>query len=110
MFFAEGDDGSVTFHEATHLTADDVLRLFQRRGLLDKHTAEDMLTWQASGGFSLEASFGNMAPMPPGASACCVTAPDHPSSAGHRSAASRKVVRRSYERAGAADQQQGEDQ
>jgi hypothetical protein len=42
--FSEGGDGSVTFHEATHLTADDVLRLertlqrrvlrlFQRRGL-----------------------------------------------------------------------------
>jgi hypothetical protein len=64
MFFAEGDDGSVTFHEATHLTADDVLRLFQRRGLLDKHTAEDMLTWQASGGFSLDASvrFGGWRP------------------------------------------------
>lgn len=65
--FSEGDDGSVTFHEATHPTADDVLhlqrtlqrrvlRLFQRRGLLDVHTVEDMLTWQASGGFSLDAS------------------------------------------------------
>jgi hypothetical protein len=65
--FSEGDDGSVTFHEATHLTADDVLhlertlqrrvlRLFQRRGLLDEHTVENMLTWQASGGFSLDAS------------------------------------------------------
>jgi hypothetical protein len=60
-------DGSVTFHEATHLSADDVrrlertlqrrvLRLFQRRGLLDEHTIEDMLAWQASGGFSLDAS------------------------------------------------------
>jgi hypothetical protein len=65
--FSEGDDGSVTFHEATHLTADDVLRLertlqrrvlrlFQRRGLLDEDTVENMLTWQASGGFSLDAS------------------------------------------------------
>jgi hypothetical protein len=70
--FSEGDDGSVddgsvTFHEATHLTADDVLRLertlqrrvlrlFQRRGLLTEDTVEDMLTWQASGGFSLDAS------------------------------------------------------
>jgi Putative transposase len=64
--FAEGAGGSVTFHEATHLTADDILRLertlqhrvlhlFQRRGLLDEHTVEDMLTWQASGGFSLDA-------------------------------------------------------
>jgi hypothetical protein len=65
--FSEGDDGSATFHEATHLTADDVLRLertlqrrvlrlFQRRGLLTGDTVEDMLTWQASGGFSLDAS------------------------------------------------------
>jgi hypothetical protein len=65
--FSDGDDGSVTFHEATHLTADDVLRLertlqrrvlrlFQRRGLLDEDTVENMLTWQASGGFSLDAS------------------------------------------------------
>jgi Putative transposase len=60
-------DGTVTFHEATHLTADDVLRLqrtlqrrvlrlFQRRGLLDEPTVADMLTWQASGDFSLDAS------------------------------------------------------
>ncbi|HUF50169.1 MAG TPA: hypothetical protein VMN60_05015 [Longimicrobiales bacterium] len=51
--FSESDDGSVTVHEATHLSADDVqrlertlqraLRLFQRRGLLDEHTVEDML-------------------------------------------------------------------
>jgi hypothetical protein len=45
--FSEGDDGSITFHEATHLNADDVLRLeralqsrvlrlFQRGGLLDE--------------------------------------------------------------------------
>jgi hypothetical protein len=65
--FSEIDDGGVTFHEATHLSADDVqrlertlqrrvLRLFQRRGLLDEHTVADMLTWQASGGFSLDAS------------------------------------------------------
>ncbi|HUF51984.1 MAG TPA: transposase [Longimicrobiales bacterium] len=60
--FSESDDGSVTCHEATHLSADDVqrlertlqrrvLRLFQRRGLLDEHTVEYMLSWQASGGF-----------------------------------------------------------
>jgi hypothetical protein len=29
-----------------------LLRLFQRRGLLDEDTVENMLTWQASGGFS----------------------------------------------------------
>jgi hypothetical protein len=33
-----------------------VLRLFQRRGLLTEATVENMLTWQASGGFSLDAS------------------------------------------------------
>jgi hypothetical protein len=65
--FSEGDDGSVTFHEATHLSANDVLRLertlqrrvlrlFQRRGLITGDTVADMLTWQASGGFSLDAS------------------------------------------------------
>jgi hypothetical protein len=27
-----------------------------RRGLLDQHTVDDMLTWQASGGLSLDAS------------------------------------------------------
>jgi hypothetical protein len=65
--FSEGDDGSATFHEATHLSTDDVLRLertlqrrvfrlLRRRGLLDEHTVEDMLTWQASRGFSLDAS------------------------------------------------------
>jgi hypothetical protein len=64
---SDGEYGSVTFHEATHLTADDVLRLertlqrrvlrlFQRRGLLDEGTVENMLTWQASRGFSLDAS------------------------------------------------------
>jgi hypothetical protein len=33
-----------------------VLRPFQRRGLLHEDTVESMLTWQASGGFSLDAS------------------------------------------------------
>jgi hypothetical protein len=60
-------DGEVRFHEATHLSADDaralapvlqrrILRLFQRRGLLDEHTVDDMLTWQGTGGFSLDAA------------------------------------------------------
>ena len=62
-----GTDGEVRFHEATHFSADDaraltpilqrrVLRLFQRRGLLEEHTVRDMLTWQGTGGFSLDAS------------------------------------------------------
>ena len=65
--FSEEPDGSVTFHEATHLSADDalrlqrtlqrrMLRLFQSRGLLDDPTVADMLTWQGAGGFSLDAS------------------------------------------------------
>ncbi|HUG40875.1 MAG TPA: transposase, partial [Longimicrobiales bacterium] len=33
-----------------------ILRLFQRRELLDAATVENMLTWQGSGGFSLDAS------------------------------------------------------
>jgi hypothetical protein len=60
-------DGGVRFHEATHFSADDAgtlapvlqrrtLRLFQRRGLLDEHTVDDMLTWQGTGGFSLDAA------------------------------------------------------
>ena len=64
--FTETSDG-VRFHEATHLSANDaqalapllqrrILRLFQRRGLLDAHTTDDMLTWQGTGGFSLDAS------------------------------------------------------
>jgi hypothetical protein len=60
-------DGEVRFHEATHFSPDDagtlapvlqrrILRLFQRHGLLDEHTVDDMLTWQATGGFSLDAA------------------------------------------------------
>jgi hypothetical protein len=65
--FTEIADGDVRFHEATHFSADHtaalapllqrrILRLFQRRGLLDTHTTDDMLTWQGTGGFSLDAS------------------------------------------------------
>jgi hypothetical protein len=65
--FSEASEGTVRFHEATHLQTDDahalqrtvqrrVLGLFRRRGLLDRHTVADMLTWQAAGGFSLDAS------------------------------------------------------
>jgi hypothetical protein len=60
-------EGGVRFHEATHFSPDDagtlasllqrrILRLFQRRGLLDEHTVDDMLTWQGTGGFSLDAA------------------------------------------------------
>ncbi|HVR71713.1 MAG TPA: transposase, partial [Vicinamibacteria bacterium] len=65
--FSEQPDGGVRFHEATHLSPDDaaclahtvqrrVLRLFRRRGLLDSATVADMLSWQGSGGFSVDAS------------------------------------------------------
>jgi len=65
--FSEDAEGSVQFHEATHLTASDwdelqhtirhrVLRYFHREGLLERHVTDDMLTWQASGGFSIDAS------------------------------------------------------
>jgi len=64
--FTETPDG-VRFHEATHFSADDahaltpvlqrrILRLFHRRDLLEAHTVDDMLTWQGTGGFSLDAS------------------------------------------------------
>jgi hypothetical protein len=60
-------DGEARFDEATYFSADDaralapilqrrVLRLFQRRDLLDEHTVDDMLTWQGTGGFSVDAS------------------------------------------------------
>ncbi len=62
-----GTDDGVRFDEATHFSADDasaltpvlqrrILRLFRRRGLLESHTVDDMLTWQGTGGFSLDAS------------------------------------------------------
>jgi hypothetical protein len=65
--FTKTVDGEVRFDEATHFSADDasaltpvlqrrILRLFQRRGLLEPHTVDDMLTWQGTGGFSLDAS------------------------------------------------------
>ena len=65
--FCEDPEGPVQFHEATHLTASDwdqlrqtvrhrVLRYFHRHGLLERHVTDDMLTWQASGGFSIDAS------------------------------------------------------
>ena len=65
--FTEEVDAEVRFDEATHFSADDasaltpvlqrrILRLFQRRGLLEEHTVDDMLTWQGTGGFSLDAS------------------------------------------------------
>ena len=59
--------GDLRFHEATALTHElleglqhtirsRVLRHFRRHGLLEPHDAEDMLTWDHGGGFSLDAS------------------------------------------------------
>jgi len=59
--------GEVVFHEATRLTPEHwqtlertvqrrVLWLFRKRRLLDDATVQDMLGWQASGGFSVDAS------------------------------------------------------
>jgi predicted Zn-ribbon and HTH transcriptional regulator len=58
---------SLRFYEATALTHElleglqhtvrkRVLRHFRRHGLLEPHDAEDMLTWDHGGGFSLDAS------------------------------------------------------
>jgi hypothetical protein len=65
--FAEDDDGSIRFHPASDLGSRDIqrlqqtlrrrtLKLFLRRGLLDETAVANMLTWQAAGGFSLDAS------------------------------------------------------
>lgn len=65
--FTENEDGVVAFHEATDLTPDHwqtlqrtvqvrVLRYFRRHGLLEDTTTADMLTWQGTGGFSIDAS------------------------------------------------------
>jgi hypothetical protein len=59
--------GEIEFHEAYELTSDRVaqveslvqkriLRYFRRHGLLDEIDAAGMLTWQGSGGFSVDAS------------------------------------------------------
>jgi hypothetical protein len=65
--FVEEPDGSVRFHEATALTAADIealtrtlqrriLRYFLRHDILERHVTDDMLTWQGTGGFSVDAS------------------------------------------------------
>ncbi|MGH7573621.1 MAG: transposase, partial [Longimicrobiales bacterium] len=65
--FGQAEDGTLLFHEATRLNAEDierteravqrrVLRLFVRRGLIEDYVATDMLTWQAAGGFSVNAA------------------------------------------------------
>jgi hypothetical protein len=65
--FAEAGDGVIDFHEASELTLDHirqpestirsrVLSYFRRQGLLDELDAAGMLTWQGSGGFSVDAS------------------------------------------------------
>ena len=65
--FSPTDDGEVCFHEATRLTPEHwhelqhvvqrrVLRYFRTHGLLDEADAHGMLSWQGSGGFSIDAS------------------------------------------------------
>ncbi|MEQ1857980.1 MAG: transposase, partial [Longimicrobiales bacterium] len=65
--FSEALDRDASFHEAADLSPTHVqqleatvqrrvLRLSARRGLLDVADADDMLTWQGSGGFSVDAS------------------------------------------------------
>ena len=66
--FGEDPEGSVEFHEATHLTPSDWGKLQDTRcatecsvtstarALLERHVTDDMLTWQAYGGFSIDAS------------------------------------------------------
>ena len=65
--FGKHGDGEIEFHEAYELTSDRVaqveslvqkrvLRYFRRHGLLDEIDTAGMLTWQGSGGFSVDAS------------------------------------------------------
>ncbi len=65
--FSHASDGEARFHEATGLTPEHwhelqhvvqrrVLRYFRRHGLLDESDAHGMLSWQGSGGFSIDAS------------------------------------------------------
>jgi len=65
--FSKASHSEIEFHEASELTPGHirqvesalqrrVLRYFRRHGLLDEADAAGMLTWQGSGGFSVDAS------------------------------------------------------
>ncbi|MCH7879538.1 MAG: transposase, partial [candidate division Zixibacteria bacterium] len=65
--FSHASDGEVRFHEAgllqsdhwhelQHVVQSRVLRYFHRHDLLDEVDAHGMLSWQGSGGFSIDAS------------------------------------------------------
>ena len=62
--FSRAVDGAVCFHAAAaerwqelqHAVQRRVLRYFHRHGLLDEADAQGMLSWQGSGGFSIDAS------------------------------------------------------
>jgi hypothetical protein len=65
--FSETEEAGVEFHEASALEPGHwqklqqtvqkrVLRYFRRHYLLDESTTTDMLTWQGTGGFSIDAS------------------------------------------------------
>jgi hypothetical protein len=58
-FSCKGHSACLTGGDAHYIQRLDqrrILRLYRRRGLLDPETVENMLTWQGSGGFSLDAS------------------------------------------------------
>ena len=65
--FSENENGEAKFFEATELGKEvvektgqqirqRVLRYLKKQGVLEPHEAEDMLTWEHGGGFSLDAS------------------------------------------------------
>lgn len=65
--FSESEEGGMEFHEASELEVRHwqelqrtvqkrVLRYFRRHDLLDESATTNMLTWQGTGGFSIDAS------------------------------------------------------
>jgi hypothetical protein len=88
--FTEIEDGEVRFDEATHFSGSHasaltpalqrrILRLFQRRGLLEPHTVDDMLTWRAPAASASTPPSASTAPIALVASGSSATAPDRPS-------------------------------
>jgi len=55
-FHPASDSGARDLQRLQQALRRRALRLFPRRGLLQETTLENMLTWQAAGGFSLDAS------------------------------------------------------
>ena len=86
--FSRDPAGEVCFHEAALLTPEHwaelqyvlqrrVLRYFRRHGLLDEADAHGMLSWQGSGGFSIDASV-RTSRMPRGSGCRRSSKRDHP--------------------------------